>query len=528
MEPSLQARPFMKTFLVPLAKLSETKFPKQSFRSIEGPMRTSCFGNAIRFPMILLGLWSVLFLHIGLAQSQDIKSGHENISCRFFLTHHELNTGEAQLPESTQKLLLRALLALDEKWKAITDLGIDYKGQINQLKSRNPEIFFELALLETFGKITKDIDDIEKNELEVRSMEAGILAMTQAQVSNERASSLQLISMFHEESKAWIASVRKHWDSILDRLIQLENFWQPEINRDSAFIEISMKDANSDLFVYLLKEMYLSFAGKRKWKTEIISTSEAIHNSASSRSSHGISSIVIKIEGPGAFRALEWESGTHRLMAPMGELRGATVKKGNEEKITTVNVLVTVLPGTSAPTDSVDETTRFEDEEFLIEPVKKSRGPGGQHVNRTESAVRVTHIHTGIQVVISTYRSQHQNREVALDIVRAKVKQRQEEQKELARQQRRNDVAKMEFTGTSVPFVRSYKRKLGVVIDTRMAGTVEPQSIRDVLEGNLDPFVEGGRYLSIERILKQLLDRVSKQVENAEKRCRSIGVDGCG
>ncbi|MBK9040068.1 MAG: PCRF domain-containing protein [Bdellovibrionales bacterium] len=518
----------MKTFLAPLAKLPGTKSPKQSFRPLKKTACTSGFGNVIRIPMILVGLWIVFFLHIGLAQSQNIKSGHESVSCRFFLTGHKPITGEAQLPESTQKLLVQVLVALNEKWKAINDLGIDYRVQLNQLKSRDPEVFFELALLEAFGKIKKEVDDIEKNEVEVRSMEAAILAMTEAQVSNDKANTLQLISMFREEAKAWIDSVRRYWDSILDRLIQLENTWQPEINRDSAYIEISMKDANSDLFVYLLKEMYLSYAEKRKWKTEIISTSEVIHNSASSRSSQGISSIVIKIEGPGVFRALEWESGIHRLMAAMGELRGATVKKGNEEKITTVNVLVTVLPGPSDPTVSVDDKTRFTDEEFLIEPIKKSRGPGGQHVNKTESAVRVIHIHTGIQVVMSTYRSQHQNREVALEIVRAKVKQKQEEQKERARQQRRSDVAKMENTGSAVPFVRSYKRKLGVVVDTRMASIVESQSIDDVLDGNLDPFVAGGRFLSIERILKQLLDRISNQVENAEKRCRSFGVDGCG
>ncbi len=518
----------MKTFLAPLARERGTKPSRQSFRPIQKTERINSLGNTIRFPLFLAGLWSVLFLHIGFAQSQEIQPGNENVSCRFFLNGHKLNSGEAQLPESTQNLLVQVLVALNEKWKAIFDLGIDYKAQINQLKSRNPEVFFELALLETFGKITKEVNDIEKNEHEVRNMEAGILALIGAQGSDEKVNTLQLISMFRDESNAWVSSVRRYWDSILDRLIHLEDIWRPEINRNSAFIEISMKDANSDLFVQLLKQMYLRYAEKRKWKTEIISTSESIHSSTSSRSSQGISSIVIKVEGPGVFRALEWESGIHRLMAALGELRGATVKKGNEEKITTVNVLVTVLPGPSASADSIADIGRFTDEDFLIEALKKSRGPGGQHVNKTESAVRVTHIRTGIQVVISSHRSQHHNREEALQIVRAKVKQKQEEQKERARQQRRSDVAKMENTGSAVPFVRSYKKKLGLVIDTRMASTVEPQSIDDVLDGNLDPFVSGGRYLAIDRILKELLDRISNQVEKAEKRCRSFGGDSCG
>lgn len=431
------------------------------------------------------------------------------------------------MPESTQKLLIQVLFALKEKWEAINDLGVDYRSQNNHLKSRDPEVFFELALLETFKKIAGEVDEIERNEAEVRNMEASLSGMAEVQGAGERANLLQLISMFHDESNTWVDSVRRYWDNILDRLIQLENTWNSDINQDSAFIEISMKDANADPFVFLLKNMYLNFAQKKKWKTQIVSTSETIHNSSSSRSSHGISNVVMKIEGPGVFRALEWESGIHRLMTTMGELRGATVKKGNEEKITTVNVLVTVLPGYFDSTQAVADTTRLTDEEFSIEPLKKSSGPGGQHVNKTESAVRVIHIRTGIQVVISAHRSQHQNREVALEIVRAKVKQMQEGQKELARQQRRREVAKLENTGATVPFVRSYKRKSGIVNDTRMEGTVGPQSIDGVLVGHLDPFVAGGRHLSIERILKRLLIRISDQVENAEKRCREFGVDGC-
>lgn len=517
----------MKPFLSRLAKCREANSSEPSLRRIKRTWHIKRVGGRIRLSLFFLVLWNFSFLHIGLAQAQDLEKGHSNVSCRFFLTGHKLNTGEAQLPESTQKLLVQVLLALKEKWEAIYDLGIDYRSQNNQLKSRDTEVFFELALLETFRKIAGEVDEIERNEAEVRNMEAGLLGMTETQGPNERANLLQLISMFRDESTTWVGSVRRYWDNILDRLIQLENTWNSDINQDSAFIEISMKDANSDAFVFLLKNMYLNFAQKKKWKTQIISTSETIHNSTSSRSSQGLSNIVIKIEGPGVIRALEWESGFHRLMTTMGELRGATVKKGNEEKITTVNVLVTVLPGYFDPKQAVADTTRLSDEEFLIEPVKKSNGPGGQHVNKTESAVRVTHISTGIQVVISAHRSQHHNREVALEVARAKVKQMQEGQKELARQQRRRDVAKLENTGATVPFVRSYKRKSGIVNDTRMEGTVGPQSIDGVLDGHLDPFVVGGRYLSIERILKKLLLRISDQVENAEKRCREFGLDGC-
>jgi peptide chain release factor 1 len=533
-ELSLQAHLYMNTkpILALVAKCSETNpsepISKPSIRPIKRPVRRGCFGKTIRLPLLLVGLWSVLFSHVGLAQSQDKRSVYENISCRFFLTGHKPNTGEPQLPESTQKLLVQVLVALNEKWKAIHDLGIDYRSKGNQLKSRDPQAFLELALLETFEKIAREVDHIEQNEAEARSMEESMLAMTEAQGANEKANLLQLISMFREESNAWVGAVRRYWDSILDRVIQLENAWQPDKNQDSAFIEISMNDANSDRFVYLLKEMYLSYAEKRKWKTQIVSTSEVIHNSKSSRSSQGISSIVIKIVGPGAFRALEWESGIHRLMAPLGELRGATVKKGHEEKMTTVNVLVTVLPGTSAPTDPMPDTTSFKEEEFIIEPLKKSSGPGGQHVNKTESAVRVTHSPTGMQVVISTYRSQSKNKEVALETLRDKLKQMRETQQERDRQQRRREVVKLENTGTDVPFVRSYKRKSGIVNDQRMESTVGTQPIDRVLDGHLEPFVVAGRFMTIERILKQLLARIANQVENAEKRCRNFGVDECG
>ncbi|MBK7844538.1 MAG: PCRF domain-containing protein [Bdellovibrionales bacterium] len=517
----------MKPFLSPIAKCREANSSESSFRRIKRTGYTIRVGDRIRLSLFLVVLCNLIFLHVGLAQAQDLGIGHSNVTCRFFLTGHKLKSGEAQLPESTQKLLIQVLVALKEKWEAINDLGVNYRSQYSHLKSGDPEVFFELALLDTFTKIAGQVDEIERNEAEVRNMEASLSGMAEVQGAGERANSLQLISMFRDESNTWVDSVRRYWDTILDRLIQLENTWHSDVNQDLAFIEISMQDPNSDPFVVLLKNMYLNFAQKKKWKTQVISTSETIHKSSSSRSSQGLSNVVIKVEGPGVFRALEWESGFHRLMATMGELRGATVKKGNEEKITTVNVLVTVLPGYFDPSQAVADTTRFTDEEFSIEPLKKSSGPGGQNVNKTESAVRVTHIRTGTKVVISEHRSQHQNKEVALRILRAKVKQMEEMQKELARQQRRREVAKLENTGAKVSFARSYKRKIGFVNDTRMEGTVEPQSIDGVLNGYLDPFVAGGRYLSIERILKKLLLRISDQVENAEKRCREFGVDGC-
>src|SRR5436190_15266298 len=209
------------------------------------------------------------------------------------------------------------------------------------------------------------------------------------------------------------------------------------------------------LFAGNLFRMYERYAAKHGWKVEIVAASDG--------SMGGYKEIVAEIRGRGAFSKLKYESGVHRVQrVPDTEASG---------RIHTSTATVAVLP------EAQDLDVAINDADLKIDTLRSS-GAGGQHVNKTESAVRVTHIPSGIVVMMQEDRSQHRNRAKALAVLRTRLYDLQRQKQDAARAaERRGQVG----TGDRSERIRTYNYPQGRVSDHRINLTL--YKLPQILEG---------------------------------------------
>jgi peptide chain release factor 1 len=211
-----------------------------------------------------------------------------------------------------------------------------------------------------------------------------------------------------------------------------------------------------------LYRMLTRYAERRRFKTETLSTSE---NEAG-----GFKEIVFAVKGDGAFSVFKFEGGTHRVQrVPETESQG---------RIHTSTATVAVMP-------EVEEVDVAIEEKDLKIDVMRSTGPGGQSVNTTDSAVRITHLPTGIVVAMQDEKSQLQNRQKAMRVLRARLYEA-----ERARQQAELDAARRSQIGTGerAEKIRTYNFPESRITDHRIKLTAH--RLDQVLEGELDDFTE--------------------------------------
>ena len=216
------------------------------------------------------------------------------------------------------------------------------------------------------------------------------------------------------------------------------------------------------LFAGDLFRMYSKFAEKQGWRMEILSR----HYTGVG----GFKEIIALIEGKGVYRQLKLESGVHRVQrVPVTESQG---------RIHTSTVTVAILP------EAEEVDVQIDPNDLRID-IFRSSGPGGQSVNTTDSAVRITHLPTGIVVSCQDEKSQHKNKAKALKILRARVmdKAQQEKQMEIS-EKRRNQVGTGERSGR----IRTYNFPQGRMTDHRIGLTL--YRLESVLEGELDEIID--------------------------------------
>ena len=231
-----------------------------------------------------------------------------------------------------------------------------------------------------------------------------------------------------------------------------------------AIVEIRAGTGGDEagLFAADLFRLYQRFIERRGWRIEPMSWSDGTLG--------GIKEAVFKVQGDGVFGVLRWESGVHRVQrVPATEAQG---------RIHTSAATVAVLP------EAEEVDVRIDDKDLRID-VFRSSGPGGQSVNTTDSAVRITHLPTGIVVSQQDQKSQLQNKQKAMDVLRARLLDlRLSEQEAERSRMRRSQVS----TGDRSAKIRTYNFPQGRVTDHRIGLTL--YDIDRVMDGDLTPFLE--------------------------------------
>ncbi len=264
-------------------------------------------------------------------------------------------------------------------------------------------------------------------------------------------------------AKEEISELEKELE-ILEEDIKKELTPEDPLDKKNIFLEIRAGTGGEEaaLFAAELFRMYSKYAEKKGWKVEIMD----FHPTGLG----GFKEVIAQIKGKGVYSRPKSESGIHRVpRVPKTESQG---------RIHTSAVSVAVLPEPDEMEVSINP------EDLKIE-VFRASGHGGQHVNRTESAVRITHIPTGIVVSCQDERSQHQNKAKAMKILRARIFEKmRREQEEKLRQERKSQVG----SGDRSEKIRTYNFPQGRVTDHRIGLTI--YRLDEILEGDLDQIID--------------------------------------
>jgi peptide chain release factor 1 len=242
-----------------------------------------------------------------------------------------------------------------------------------------------------------------------------------------------------------------------------------------AIVEIRAGTGGDEAAIFAadLFRMYTRFAERRGWRTEMISYSEG--------SLGGVKEAIFKVKGDGVFGTMRWESGVHRVQrVPVTE---------NQGRIHTSAATVAVLP------EAEEIDLKIEDKDLRID-VFRSSGPGGQSVNTTDSAVRITHIPSGIVVSQQDQKSQLQNKLKAMEVLRARLLDARlaEQEAERARM-RKTQVG----TGDRSAKIRTYNFPQNRVTDHRIGFTMH--ELGKVMDGDIEPVVEALKLADVEEQL---------------------------
>jgi peptide chain release factor 1 len=324
-----------------------------------------------------------------------------------------------------------------------------------QAEMAEPDVVTDPDRLRRLGKDFADLQEIVVPYREFRDARA---QAEEAQRLAKDEADPEMTAFFREEADAADANATR-------LRARLEELLVPRDPNDDKNVVLEIRaGAGGDeaaLWAGELFELYRHYAERRRWKTDVLSASES--------NLGGFDKVALEVRGKGAYSRLKHESGVHRVQrVPVTESSG---------RIHTSTATVAVMP------EAEEEDVPIEEKDLKID-VYRSSGPGGQSVNTTDSAVRITHKPTGIVVSMQDERSQFQNREKAMRVLRARLYEAERE-----RQHAEQAAARLAQVGTGARAekVRTYNFPQDRVTDHRVG--VDGR-LQDVLAGALERFTE--------------------------------------
>ena len=313
--------------------------------------------------------------------------------------------------------------------------------------------------VETFTQLSKEYKELSQiHEVYI----AYQLALSNIE-DNKRIIKEETDEEFREMAKADLGEQEK---SLEDLQKQLETLLIPKDPEDEKNVLLEIRAGTggdeASIFAGDLLKMYSQYAGSLGWKTEIVSAHEG--------SSGGFKEIVMRIDGENVFGILKFESGVHRVQrVPKTESQG---------RVHTSAASVAVLP-------EVDEVMVSINPADLKVDTFRASGAGGQHVNKTESAIRITHVPTGVVVECQEGRSQHRNREIAMQWLRSRLYESELQKRQAAQAaERKSQVS----TGDRSAKIRTYNYPQGRVTDHRIGLTL--YALDAIVGGDLGQVVD--------------------------------------
>ncbi len=320
----------------------------------------------------------------------------------------------------------------------------------------DPEVLSDPSALQRLGKQHAELSELR--DLYERYQHAE-RQLQEAEQILETEEDPELLALAREEREAAQKQLETYGRALITRLL-------PRDPNDEKNVIMEIRPAaggeEAALFAGDLARMYMRFAERKGWKYEIMD--------AEPSDLGGYKHIVIGIQGAGAYSQLKHESGVHRVQrVPITESSG---------RIHTSTATVAVLP------EAEEVDIQINPQDLIIETFRSS-GPGGQHMQKNETAVRITHKPTGLVVTCQDERSQLQNRERALRILRTRLYEMEQQRIRAERdQQRRAQIG----TGERSEKIRTYNFPDQRVTDHRIGLTIH--DIQGVLDGDIQPFID--------------------------------------
>ncbi|EMR4107450.1 MULTISPECIES: peptide chain release factor 2 [Stenotrophomonas] len=356
----------------------------------------------------------------------------------------ELNPVRQRITDLTDRVLsLRGYLDYDAKKERLEEVT-------RELES--PDVWNNAEYAQNLGR---ERSSLEKTVGGIASVLDGL---------NDATELLELAESEQDEETALavVADLDKHQAHV--EKLEFQRMFSGEMDNAAAFVDIQAGAGGTEAqdWAEILLRMYLRWCESRGWKTELMEVSGG--------DVAGIKSATLRVEGDYAYGWLKTETGVHRLV------RKSPFDSDNRRHTSFTSVFVS-----PEIDDNIDITINPAD---LRTDVYRSSGAGGQHVNKTESAVRITHIPTNIVVACQTGRSQHQNRDNAMKMLAAKLY-------ELEIQKRNAEKDAVEATKSDIGWgsqIRNYVLDQSRIKDLRTG--IERSDTQKVLDGDLDEFVE--------------------------------------